>query len=829
MGSIVGGVLINAFKPFIQALNSVMGAVINFAQVVSDALGAIFGWEYQVGGGVANDYEAAAGAAEDIEDATGGAADNAKKLNKYIAAWHEVNNMTSDEGSKGGSGGGGGGGGALAGAADGGEWLQKESLWEKYTSDIDSLYELGEYIGKVLTDAMNGIDWDSVYQSARNFGTGLASFLNGLISPELFGSIGTTIAGALNTVLHGLDSFGETFDWINFGESIAAGINNFFSTFDFGLLANTINVWAKGLLDAIITGLDNIDWEMIGTQIGTFLVEIDFTEIAGKIGQAIWKAINAGLDLYKGLFNAAPVETTILSAFATLKFTGLGKLLSGAILSSIKKGLTFAGIGKLIANAFPGSVIITTITTTMAETGASLPAVLLGTIWTPIQTFLTSTLPGLIGSGITALAGVLGTSILGAGALVVAAVTAAIAGIVAVVTNWDEIKVFFAETIPTWWSETVIPFFQGIPESLGAIWESVKTIASEKWGAFLEFMQGIPENVGSIITSIINWFQNLPEQIGYALGYALGTITAWATNIYDYLSKKIPEIVNSVVQWFSELPQNAYNAISTFVSNVVQWGTDTLSAFQNGVSNIVNSVVQWFSELPDRAYDAIIKIKDSITKWGSETIGFFKIEVPKIVDSIVEFFAELPKRLTTVGEDLIKGLWNGINNMVDWLGTNITGFVNGVIDGFKEGFDEHSPSKVAFEIGDFFTLGLANGITDRFGDIYRSINSFTDNMASTRFSMPVLDLDVDTSKYQFQPAKINAAEVTGKVQEAIQYAFTAGGIIDYNRLGEAVYQAQSQAMQENPVQIGDKDIFSATQRQQRREWKRTHKTGWAGI
>ena len=91
LGSIVGGVLINAFKPFIQALNSVMGAVINFAQVVSDALGAIFGWEYQTGGGVAQDLEMGAGAAQDIEDATGGAADNAKKLNKYIAGWQVAN------------------------------------------------------------------------------------------------------------------------------------------------------------------------------------------------------------------------------------------------------------------------------------------------------------------------------------------------------------------------------------------------------------------------------------------------------------------------------------------------------------------------------------------------------------------------------------------------------------------------------------------------------------------------------------------------------------------------------------------------------------------
>jgi hypothetical protein len=318
LGSIVGGVLINAFKPFIQALNNVMGAVINFAQVVSDALGAIFGWEYQTGGGVAQDLEAGAGAAQDIEDATGGAADNAKKLNKYIAGWHEVNNMTSNKDSGGSGGGGGAGGGGLA-DADGGKWIQKESLWEKYTSSIDSLYELGDYISGVLTDAMNSIDWNKVYESARNFGSGLASFLNGLITPELFGATGQTIAGALNMAIYAALSFGETFDWSNFGESIASGINNFFATFDFASLAGTINTWSKGILDAIISGINTVDWNLIGTQIGTFLLKIDFTEIASKIGKAIWKAINSGFKLYEGMFETAPLETALLTLVGVTK------------------------------------------------------------------------------------------------------------------------------------------------------------------------------------------------------------------------------------------------------------------------------------------------------------------------------------------------------------------------------------------------------------------------------------------------------------------------------------------------------------------------------
>lgn len=355
LGNIVGGVLVNAFKPFIQALNSVMDAVINFAQVVSDALGAIFGWEYQVGGGAAQEYEAAAGAASDLEDATGGAAKKAKELNRYIAAWHEVNNMTtSDSGSGGGSGGGGGAGGA-GGAADGGEWIQKESLWEKYTSSIDTLYELGDYIGGVLTDAMNDIDWDSVYQGARNFGTGLASFLNGLISPELFGALGRTIAGALNTVIYAQLSFGQTFDWTNLGESIAAGINNFFATFDFAASAETFNTFALGILDAIIAAIDKTDWDMIGSQIGTYLEGIDFIAIGKKVGKALWKAINAGFDIYKGMFSAAPLETSLLSILTVVKNLKQIKSITKVIGDLGTKAKSAAKLVETLARALTGN------------------------------------------------------------------------------------------------------------------------------------------------------------------------------------------------------------------------------------------------------------------------------------------------------------------------------------------------------------------------------------------------------------------------------------------------------------------------------------------
>ena len=829
LGNIVGGVLVNAFKPFIQALNSVMGAVINFAQVVSDALGAIFGWEYQVGGGAAQEYEAAAGAASDLEDATGRAAKKAKELNRYIAAWHEVNNMTtSDSGSGGGSGGGGGAGGA-GGAADGGEWIQKESLWEKYTSSIDTLYELGDYIGGVLTDAMNDIDWDSVYQGARNFGTGLASFLNGLISVDLFGALGRTIAGALNTAIYAALSFGQTFDWTNLGESIAAGINNFFGTFDAASYAETFNTYVLGLLDALIAAIDNTDWNLIGTQIGTYLEHIDFLTIAGKLAQALWKAIGAAIKTWGSSFSAAPVETVLVTAVAALKFTSLGKIIAAKIAASIAKGLGSSAVITTISAGFKaltGSKAAQSALVFMFPKTAAVVSAVGGFISGSVIPAITSGIAsiGTAATGaITALAGALGISVTAAGALVLGAVAAAVAGIVAVVLNWDSIKNFFTNTIPSFFSGTVVPFFQSLPDKIGNVWDTLTTYTSQKWEELMSFMAGIPDRIGSIIDSIVEWFSDLPYEIGYELGETLGEITRWAVDTYDYLKEEIPKTVSAVVTWFGELPDKAYAAISVFFSRIQAWASETYNSFKTAVSNAVTAVQTWFGELPDKAYNEIIKIKEKIQQWGTQAISFFQVEVPKIVDKVVEFFGDLPKRIVAIGEDLIRGLWQGISNMIDWLGTNISGFINGIIDGFREGFDEHSPSKIAFEIGDYFTLGLGNGIVSRFDDIYKDIQNFTDNVSSTRITMPKVNILPDTSNLQFKPTKINAAEITGKVQEALEYAISAGGLIDYNRLGQAVYEAQSQVAKENPLKIGDRDVFDANTRETIKFGKRTGK------
>lgn len=301
-GSIIGSVVINALKPFVQALSKVMLKVISFTRTVADALGAIFGWTIEISGGGAT-----VDGMEDIADGVGDIGDNAdssnkkaQKLKKTLLSIDEIHALddNSDSGSGGGSGSGGSGGGG-AGSGVNSSLKKTDGLLEKYKSSIKDLYSLGKYIGDTIADSLNSINWDNVYQSASNFGKGLADFLNGLISPKLFTALGKTIAGSIRTAIISAFSFTSTFDWGNLGDSFASFINGALHEMSrvsdvTGLtgwqeLGKTVNNIVHGIRDTLIHALINIDWKDAFKGISEFIGELDIDTFTILIGAFAWK------------------------------------------------------------------------------------------------------------------------------------------------------------------------------------------------------------------------------------------------------------------------------------------------------------------------------------------------------------------------------------------------------------------------------------------------------------------------------------------------------------------------------------------------------------
>ena len=100
-----------------------------------------------------------------------------------------------------------------------------------------------------------------------------------------------------------------------------------------------------GIFDWFTRAIDSVDWEKIGRHIGSFLDGIDWTAVFTSAGNFIEIAIDAAIDLWKGSFDAAPIETTIITAIGLLKFTGVGDIIWGKISDKLSAKVLGSSIG----------------------------------------------------------------------------------------------------------------------------------------------------------------------------------------------------------------------------------------------------------------------------------------------------------------------------------------------------------------------------------------------------------------------------------------------------------------------------------------------------
>ena len=76
---------------------------------------------------------------------------------------------------------------------------------------------------------------------------------------------------------------------------------------------------------------------------------------------------------------------------------------------------------------------------------------------------------------------------------------------------------------------------------------------------------------------------------------------------------------------------------------------------------------------------------------------------------------------------MVKGIWNGISNVKDWLFNKIKSFKDAVLNKFKSFFGIHSPSTLfRDEIGEYLALGIGEGFNDSIGSVYKKMRSAVD-------------------------------------------------------------------------------------------------------
>lgn len=724
LGAVVGGGLINAFKPFIKVLNSVLQKVISFAEMVTNALGSIFGWRYQASkgagiSGLADDIGSASDGMDDLSNAagsagknTGGIAKNAKKAKKEIQqatrAFDELkviskqskdNTSGSGSGGSGGSGGGSGSGGS--GGGDTGKLVQTDTIFKKFKSNIKDLEGLGKAISGALINAMRGIEWDEVYAKASGFGSGLAKFLNGLFEGQkgttLFGETGKLIANSLNTVLHALDSFGTTFNWKQFGNSIADGINKFFQNFDFALLAKTLNSWAQGAFDAVTTALSKISWKDVWKGVKEFLSNLDVKTVAIIIGALTIKKI-LGLHLAKTALDI--IGTSISKAIAGSLASRLGVEIAAnegisAVLStalSKKIGGAFATLGTTVSagvKALFGSGAAESalsFISPVAKAITGIGSVAIGA-FTAISNFVTMLKNGfswlnealmLVGVTITAV----GAVILGVAAAPAAITAGIVAGVataaVVVKDHWKEIKGIFSKA-GDWFNTNVIKPISGFFKGL---WESVSGFFSSLW----KDISGVWKTVSgwfntNVITPIVSFFQGFSKRVGQIFeGLWIIVKAVWIV-VSDWFKSKVIEPIKKNFELLKSAVSTAFKVLWTTVKSVWAvvsgWFKEHVTTpIKNAFSSAKESIQKAFSA----AKTAITGVWNSVSSWFKEHVTTpIKNAFSKMKESVAGIFGNLWKSVKSG----VSGAMNSVIARIESAINSLIRGVNKVLGGFN--------------------------------------------------------------------------------------------------------------------------------------------------
>lgn len=292
----------------------------------------------------------------------------------------------------------------------------------------------------------------------------------------------------------------------------------------------------------------------------------------------------------------------------------------------------------------------------------------------------------------------------------------AIAGLVAALVTLYNKNEAFRNFVNTAWAQikevisgvvnALVNFFTvTIPEAIDSVIAWFQTLVDNISNFFTVV---IPEK----INELVQWFTELPERIGYAIGFAIGTLANWVVSLAEKAAEVGPKVIDAIVNFFSQLPSKVWNFLVQTATNFANWIVQTKEKALTVGVQIIDTVVNFFLQLPGRIWNALLDAIARIQQWGSDTISWAQTAIPNVISTIMSFFEELPGKMLEIGKNLLMGLADGISSAVGAVVDRVKSVAGSILNGFKDAFDIHSPSKKTAEMGNMLMQGLAGGVSD---------------------------------------------------------------------------------------------------------------------
>ena len=241
-------------------------------------------------------------------------------------------------------------------------------------------------------------------------------------------------------------------------------------------------------------------------------------------------------------------------------------------------------------------------------------------------------------------------------------------------------------------------------------------------------------SAGSIIKTLADAIvKNLPMLIFIGLDTILTIITS-ITDALPELIDFVPQIIIAIVQTLIDnLPMIASMAgriISTLADGLLSNLGKIVSACLNLLGEMLGTLLSPTNIA--KIADAGGRLFNNILTGFTRSFGQIKQKASEIIQKIKEGLSKAPQELSAVGQKMVQGIWNGINNAKSWILSKIRGFGQDIVAGVKRIFGIHSPSTVMRdEVGKNLALGLGEGFTDEM----KAVSAEMSNAVPTDFNI----------------------------------------------------------------------------------------------
>lgn len=306
--------------------------------------------------------------------------------------------------------------------------------------------------------------------------------------------------------------------------------------------------------------------------------------------------------------------------------------------------------------------------------------------------------------------------------------------------TWERIQEIFS-SLGSWVSEAWSQIWTPVVNFFKSIWDGLVQWFSEKVNQIVQFFTvTLPEGITagiqflSQVPGIIAEFMaQLPEKIGYYIGIALGNMAAWAVQMAEKAREAGTNVIQAIVQFFTQLPGNIANFCSQAWSRFTSWASEMWNKAKETGKNVLDGIVTHVSQIPGKIYEAVTQALQKFQTFVTGLPQKAKQGATEAKNAVINGLRELPSRLMEIGAQAVAGLWNGIKNALGTLKNNIVSFCNSVVDGFKAGFDSHSPARKMIPIGENLDQGLIVGMKNLQGEVMSTVDDIANELL-TRFN-----------------------------------------------------------------------------------------------